>query len=158
MKRALLVVVLLVAACSEGDDDDKAAATTTTATSPSTSSTTATVEGDAESGLCFAFEEIDRGASVTVVSVSDCDGNPLRIAGEPAAFPIGGTVTHAEGIRCEPNHLVVLSAVSDDGETYQAVEKTYAVEGDELVLTGETGSTVDAEDAQPFYELDCPTS
>ena len=158
MKRALLVVLLLVAACSDGDDQDgeKAAGTTTTTTASSTTSTSTTTEPEDGNGLCFAFEEVDRGASVTVFSVSDCDGVPLRLDGEPAAFPVGGTVTHAEGIRCEEDHLVVVSALSDDGETYQTVEKSYAVEGDDLVLTGEIGSTVDAEGAQPYYELDCP--
>lgn len=149
MKRVgLIVLVLVVAACS-GDDDDKSGAPTSTTT---TSTTTAPAEA-----ACFAFQEVDRGASVTVYGVFDCDGSPLQLAGVDAAFPVGGTVTHAEGLRCTDGELVVRSALSDDGETYQAVERTYAVEGDELVLEGESGSTITAEEAQPYYELDCPT-
>jgi hypothetical protein len=152
MKRTLLVVVLVVAACSDGGDDEKAAVRTTTTATTGTTTTTADVDA------CFAFEEVDRGASVTVLSVSDCEGNALLIDGQPAAFPVGGTVTHAEGMRCEGDGLVVLSAVSDDGETFQATETTYEVRDGELVRSEATGRTLTAEEAQPYYELDCPTS
>jgi len=149
MKRAAIALLLLAVACSDddGDSGEKSAATTTSAT------TATTAPADA---ACFTFEEVDRGASVTVFGVYDCDGEPLTLDGAPAAFPVGGTVTHAEGIRCEDDALIVRSALSDDGETYQAVEKTYAVEGTELVLEDESGSTIDAEAAQPYYEIDCP--
>jgi hypothetical protein len=147
MKRAALVLLLLVAACSD-DDDTKAAGTTT--------STTATPSTTAAAATCFTFEEVDRGASVTVFGVFDCEGEALRLAGEPAAFPVGGTVTHAEGLRCKDGDLVVRSALSDDGETYQAVERTYRVQDGELVQTGEEGSTLSAAEVQPYYEIDCP--
>ena len=147
MKRLALVVLVLVAACSDDGDTSGAPASTTT-----TTSTTAPAEA-----ACFEFREVDRGASVTVYGVFDCDGSPLKLAGLDAAFPVGGTVTHAEGLRCTDGGLVVRAALSDDGETYQAVERTYVVEGDELVLEGESGSTITAEEAQPYYELDCPT-
>ena len=147
MKRVALVVLVLVPACS--DDGDKSGA-------PASTTTTTTAAAPAEAA-CFEFQEVDRGASVTVYGVFDCDGSPLQLAGVDAAFPVGGTVTHAEGLRCADDGLVVRSALSDDGETYQAVERTYAVEGDELVLEGESGSTITAEEAQPYYELDCPT-
>ena len=156
MKRALLVLLLLLApACSDGDDDEKAApttsATSTTTTEPSTTSS-------ATAATCFTFEEVDRGASVTVFGVYDCEGEPLTIDGEPAAFPVGGTVTHAEGLRCEDDQLVVLAARSDDGETYQATEQAYDVRDGALVPSdGVVASTLSAEDVQPFYELDCPT-
>ena len=154
MKRALLAVVLVIAACSDGgdDDDDKAGAGATTTTTTATTTTT-----DAGPEACFTFEEVDRGASVTVLSVSDCEGNPLLLDGAEAAFPVGGTVTHAEGMRCEGDRLVVLSAVSDDGETFQATETAYEVRDGELVRGEAVGRTLSADEAQPYYELDCPT-
>ena len=152
MKRALLVLVLLVAACSD-DGDDKSALTTSTSTSTSSSTSTTAAAGE---DTCFTFEEVDRGASVTVMGVFDCEGTPLTLDGEPAAFPVGGTVTHAEGMRCEGATLVVLSAVSDDGETFQATETAYEVSDGALVRGEAVGRTLTAAEAQPFYEIDCP--
>jgi hypothetical protein len=154
MKWTLPLLLVLLLACSDGDDK-RATATTTTTTTP-TAPTTPTTEVTAAAAACFTFEEVDRGASVTVYGVYDCDWNPLELNGEPAAFPVGGTVTHAEGLRCEEQQLVVLAAASDDGETYQATETSYRVEGNQLVPTGEVASgVVTGADIAPFYELDC---
>lgn len=150
MKRALVVLLLLVAACSD-DGDAKRASTTSTSSPPSTSATSA-----APAAACLTFEEVDRGASVAVMGVFDCDGRPLTVDGEPAAFPVGGTVTHGEGLRCEADRLIVLSAVSDDGDTYQATETTYEVRHGTLVRTEAAGRTITAAEVQPYYELDCP--
>ena len=137
------MLVVIVAACSDGDDKSSTTSTTTTTAAPA-------------EAACFTFEEVDRGASVAVMGVHDCEGNPIELDGKAAAFPVGGTVTHAEGLRCEDDGLVVLAARSDDGETYQAIERTYAVDDGELVLDGESGSTLTAEEVQPYYEIDCP--
>ena len=153
MKRAAVVTLLLlvVPACS-GDEDGKESAVTTV-----TTATMPTTAAEAEP-LCFRFEPIDSGASVTVVEVRDCEGDVLTLDGAPAAFPVGGTVTHAEGLRCEDDALVVLSALSDDGLTYQTVDERYAVEDGALVLTGEEAATKEAAEIEAYYRLDCPDS
>ena len=43
-----------------------------------------------------------------------------------------------------------------DGETFQATETTYEVRDGELVRSEAVGRTLTAEEAQPYYELDCP--
>lgn len=151
MHRVALAAVVLgvVAACS----GDKSAAPATSAP-PSTAA--AAVGPDVATG-CFTFEEADRGASVTVYAVRDCDGRPLTIGGSPAALPVGGTVTHGQGLACtDRGALVVKAANSDDGVTYQAVDTTYQIDGTALVEVDETSSTIDAAEVAPYYELDCP--
>jgi hypothetical protein len=103
---------------------------------------------------------VDHGASVDVVSLfKGCDGAQVSLAGAPAALPIGGTVTHGDGMRCDDDGFTVLSATSDDGATYQAKTTTYRLAGTELVETDTDASTIEAQqdpDAlRPYYELDC---
>jgi hypothetical protein len=143
----LLVLTLGAAAC--GDDDDTQAQGVTTTT---------TTAGETAGGCELTAEPDDAGASTDIVAVL-CDGERLELGGQPSALAIGGTVTHADGVRCDGDQLVVLSATSDDGSTYQATAVTYEVDGAELVEVDRTTSTIDAstqaEALDPYYRLDC---
>jgi hypothetical protein len=70
------------------------------------------------------FAVVGSGASVTLVGVFGLEGCVVhRLTGPdggPATFAIGGTVTHVDGLRCDEATLVVLSATSTDGVTFQA--------------------------------------
>jgi hypothetical protein len=173
---AVLVLTLLVA-CSGDDDDGPRAASATRTTRPTTTtseSTTTAVACDlpppkAADGTDaqvvatvgdVQLAIVDHGASVDVVSLfKGCDGAQVSLAGAPAALPIGGTVTHGDGMRCENGEYTVLSATSDDGQTYQAKTTTYRLDGTALVETDTDASTIEAQqdpDAlRPYYELDC---
>jgi hypothetical protein len=85
-----------------------------------------------------AFVLIGAGASTSLVAVfqyHDCD--LVRLTGpsttEPATFPIGGTVTHLGGLRCDGvsggSRLVVLTADSTDGTSYQTSDQLLRIEG-----------------------------
>jgi hypothetical protein len=176
---APLLIVLSLVACS-GDDGSQHAAGTSTTRSTSTSSTT---EASSSTSSCGASSPtptaadgtsaavvgtigdvqlaiVDHGASVDVVSLfRGCDLEPVTLDGATAALPIGGTVTHGDGMRCEDDRVIVLSATSDDGETYQAKQTTYRIDGTSLVATATKAATIEAQrepDAlRPYYELDC---
>jgi hypothetical protein len=147
-----------------GDGDQRAAATSTTSAEPCTTPPTASGGAPAEvvataGGLQLAI--VDQGASVDVVAIfHGCPPEPVLIGGSRAAFPVGGTVTHGDGLACdEDGGVTVRSATSDDGATYQAVAKTYRLDGDELVLVDESASTIDANEdpdaLRAHYEIDC---
>jgi hypothetical protein len=164
--------LLLLAACSHDGGKERAASVTTTTTRPTTSTVacaspapkpTAVDGTDAEVVATIGDVKIavvDHGASVDVVSLFDgCNLTPVSLGGSTAALPIGGTVTHGDGIRCDGDDFIVLSATSDDGETYQAKAVTYRLEHDTLVAAGTKASTIVAKDdpdtLRPYYELDC---
>ena len=168
--------LVVLAACSHDDGKQRAAsvttttaehrATTTTSTSacPTPSSSPKAVDGsDADVVATFGDVKIavvDHGASVDVVSLFEgCNLTPVSLDGATAALPIGGTVTHGDGIRCDGDDLIVLSATSDDGETYQAKAVTYRLEHDALVARSTKASTIvakqDPDTLRAYYELDC---
>lgn len=165
---ALLVVLL--AACGGGGDR----ATTTTKPTPTSTSSTCTppptlppaADGSPAEVVAQTSDVqiaiVDHGASVDVVSLfvsANCELLPLTIDGVPAALPIGGTITHGDGLACTPDGFEVLAASSDDGSTYQATITTYRLDGSELVADGNEGRTIEAEDdpdaISAYYRLDC---
>jgi hypothetical protein len=176
---APLLIVLSLVACS-GDDGNQHAAGTSTTRAQSTSSTSVASSSTSSCGASsptptaadgtpasvvarlgdVQLAIVDHGASVDVVSLfRGCDLEPVTLDGATAALPIGGTVTHGDGMRCEGDRIVVLSATSDDGETYQAKQTTYRIEGSSLVVAATKAATIEAQrepDAlRPYYELDC---
>lgn len=171
---ALALVPALVA-CS-GDDDDQHAAGVTTTTTSSTSRPSSTTTSDCVAPKPTAADGtpatvvarigdvqlavVDHGASVDVVSLfSGCDLTPVTLDGATAALPIGGTVTHGDGMRCDGEDITVLSATSDDGETYQAKATTYRLDGTTMVEIDTKASTIEAQEdpdtLRAYYELDC---
>ena len=177
---AAAAVLTLLAGCSDDDDAPTAAAVTTTTTEATTSSSTTldedcagadpvpptTPSGEAAELVAetddLAFAIVDRGASVEIVSVSEvveCAYRTVELDGRPATFPVGGSVTHGDGIRCTDDGITVLSATSDDGATYQATAVDYEVDDGELVETDRRASTIEAgEDPgelDGYYRLDC---
>lgn len=174
-----LVAPLAAAACSDGAGPRAASATTTTSTNRPSTTTEVAVDcpdGDpappeaadgtpaeivAVAGR-LTFAVVDRGASVDVVSLYrtvGCELVPLSLAGTAAAFSVGGSVTHGDGIRCDGGEITVLSATSDDGATYRATATTYRVEGGDLVQVAERDETIEAQEDPDglgaYYRLDC---
>jgi len=160
LARALLALALVSAGCGD-DDEPRAAGTTTTLEDVECASTEPTDVVATHGDLTFAV--VDTGASVDVLAVyveADCGLAPLQLDREEARLAIGGSVTHAEGIAClDDGGLAVLSATSDDGETYDATRVTYELVGVSLVEVDRETATIDAtSDAaalDPYYRLDC---
>ncbi|MEN3271973.1 MAG: hypothetical protein V7636_734 [Actinomycetota bacterium] len=168
----VVCALVLLAACSHDDGKQRAASvttttarrTTTTEACPSPTPTPTAVDGtEAEVVARFGDVQVavvDHGASVDVVSLFEgCNLTPVSLDGSTAALPIGGTVTHGDGIRCAGDDFIVLSATSDDGETYQAKAIIYRLENDMLVAQSTKPSTIVAKDdpdtLRTYYELDC---
>lgn len=169
---ACIVLVVALVSCG-GDDHDPAAAKprpTTTSTTAARCSPAPTLPAAADGSPAELIATsgdvqiaiVDHGASVDVVSLfaeTDCTITAITLDDAPAAFPIGGTVTHGDGLACRDGRYEVLSATSDDGATYQATSKTYRLDGTALVQVDTAASTIEAK-AEPdalgaYYQLDC---
>ena len=175
-----VLALALLSGCSDDGDDDgpqAQAATTTTATTeptaePADCAGADPVPPEAADGLPaelvatdgdLTFAVVDHGASVDVVELYatvDCAYEPVLLDREATAFAVGGSVTHGDGIRCEDDgRITVLSATSDDGQTYQATTVTYEVDGTAMVEVDRDAATIEAgEDPDglaAYYRLDC---
>ena len=113
-----------------------------------------------------AFVAIGSGASDTLVGVFQLTGCAIaRLTGPqgnaPSSFPIGGSVTHLDGLRCDGTaggqRLVVMSATSDDGFTYQTKETRLSVANGHFTPDPPVTDTIDARDQrlQAFSSLAC---
>jgi len=113
-----------------------------------------------------AFVAIGSGASDTLVGVFQLTNCTItRLTGPqgtaPSSFPIGGSVTHLDGLRCDGTaggqRLVVMSATSDDGFTYTTKETRLTVANGHLNPDPPITDTVNAQDQrlQAFSSLDC---
>lgn len=120
--------------------------------------------GDGET----VFVVTGAGASVVVIGLFqlvDCTLTPVTFpSGQTVELPVGGGITHADGITCTDGddgvRLVRRSATSTDGESFTATGTGYRVEGSTLVeVRSETHSLDLAEDASQLDQyptLDCP--
>jgi hypothetical protein len=114
------------------------------------------------------FAVTGSGASVVVVGLFqlvECAISRVSLeSGEPAELPVGGTVTHGDGIRCTRDGdgpgLVRLSATSDDGEHFQTTDVRYRVDGNTLVEVGSDSATLGrgaaGAEIDRYYTIDCP--
>ena len=169
---AFALLGLALVACSDDHDDGApgAAAVTTTSTTAGAAAcddvpraadgTEAEIVGTSGD---VVLAVVDHGASVEVVSLfRGCPPAPLRLDGAPTAFPVGGTVTHGDGLACRDGGIEVLSATSDDGSTYQTVTRHYELDGDDLVLVDEVAGTIEADEEpdalRAHYEISCPNA
>jgi hypothetical protein len=114
-----------------------------------------------------AFVVVGSGASDALVGVfqlSDC--TIARLTGPqgagPSVFPIGGSVTHLDGLRCDGSaggqRLVELSATSTDGLTYQTKRTRLIVHSGQFLAEPAIAGTLDGRDSQlqEFSGLSCP--
>jgi hypothetical protein len=92
-----------------------------------------------------AFVAVGSGASTFLVGFYQLGACELvRLAGAggstPAELPVGGTVTHLSGVRCDAGssgtRLVQVAAESTDGVTYATTEQTFDVTDAKLVPAG----------------------
>ena len=113
-----------------------------------------------------AFVAVGSGASDTLVAVFQMTNCVLsRLTGPqgnaPSNFPIGGSVTHLDGLRCDGTaggqRLVQLSATSNDGVTYSTKETRLQVSNGHFDGDPPITDSVDAKDPrlQAFSGLDC---
>jgi hypothetical protein len=115
-----------------------------------------------------AFVQVGSGASASLVGVFQLIGCSLtRLVGPlgtgASLFPIGGSVTHLDGLRCDGTaggqRLVELSATSNDGLTYDTKETRLQVQGGAFSPIGAPiANSVDGNNPslQAFSALDCP--
>lgn len=117
--------------------------------------------GDGETVLAVT----SAGASVVVVGLFqfvECSlARVTAPSGQTFALPVGGGVTHADGISCAGGELVARSAMSSDGETFATEDTHYRVDGNTLVEIRSTRGTLarpgDAAALDRYSTLDCPT-
>lgn len=187
----VLFVTFAASACSDDGDDEPQAqpleSTTTTERPTSTSrrprpSSTTTTSCPVPTGDDLrALVDLDRdgrdevwravgtGASTEIVELrrrdAGCAETPVTLDGAPAQFPIGGTVTHLDGIRCVDTDdgddgidlVNQLSATSEDGITYATVARRYLYADGALTSFDElTGSrTIDDADLTAYSTFAC---
>lgn len=104
------------------------------------------------------------GASVVVVGLFqlvECDLARVSFpSGVDVELPLGGGITHGDGIACTDQTLVRLSATSADGETFDAHQTTYRIDGSTLTEAGSETTTLtratDGEEINRYYGIDCP--
>jgi hypothetical protein len=114
-----------------------------------------------------AFVAVGSGASTFLVGLyqlTACHLVRLATAGgsTPAELPVGGTVTHLSGVRCDTAsggaRLVQVSAESTDGVTYTTSEQAFDVTDGKLVAASPpVAGTLGANDPDlsRFSGLDC---
>ena len=120
----------------------------------------ARVGGDAET----VFAVTGAGASVIVVGLFqlvECAVAQVAFAsGQPVALPVGGGITHGDGIACTDGGLVTLSARSTDGESFTTEDTRYRVDGNTLVQVATSSGTLarpaDGDALDRYFALDCP--
>jgi len=104
------------------------------------------------------------GAAAFLVGIHRLDGCELvalQLGADAARFPVGATVTRADGVSCPPTGgLVHRSAESLDGVTFDVVEVRYVVEGDDLVEASRDTATLGPDDPgfTALARLDCGTA
>lgn len=110
-----------------------------------------------------AFIQVGSGASDALVGVFQLIGCKITRLTGPSLFPIGGSVTHLDGLRCDGTaggvRLVQLSATSNDGVSYDATESRLQVQNAAFIPLGDPiTTTVEASDPrlQGFSSLSCP--
>ena len=114
-----------------------------------------------------AFVVIGSGASDTLVAVFQFKNCAIvRLTGPqgnaPSNFPIGGSVTHLDGLRCDGiaggQRLVQLSATSDDGVTYNTKQTRLTVTDGHFTADPPVTDSVPAQDPrlEAYSSLDCP--
>jgi hypothetical protein len=116
--------------------------------------------GDGET----VFALTGAGASVVIVGLFQFVECALARVSFPSSqdveLPVGGGITHGDGIACSDGALVRLSATSTDGETFTATKTRYQVDGNTLIEAGTQTSTltraVDDEAINAYYAIDCP--
>lgn len=79
-----------------------------------------------------AWIKVGSGASTSIVSFfvfRQCALQRIRLNGTPAFFPIGASLTHADGLQCFGFNvgIEVFSTNSNDGMTYAGTSKLYTI-------------------------------
>lgn len=69
------------------------------------------------------------GPKVGLFVLASCNLQRVTLAGAPAEFPVQSTANAKNGLACQAAGLVVYSATSSNGQTYQASTVSYLLEG-----------------------------
>lgn len=109
----------------------------------------AKVNGDASEE---AWVKVGEGSSTAIIGFyvyGQCGLRRVLLTGSPAEFPIGTTVTHADGLHCFGfgTGIEVFSTDSNDGVTYAGHSTIYTISlsGPSLVL----GATANQSESSP---------
>ncbi len=109
----------------------------------------ADVDGDAVDEV---WARTGSGASATIVGLArmtDCALERVVFAtGELAELPVGGSVGTTAGLECTDGGLVTFTATFADGETYDVVATSYALDGLTLREQGQQTTQVAATDPE----------
>lgn len=107
----------------------------------------ADVDGD---GNDEVWARTGSGASATIVGLARMTGCVLErvvfATGELAEMPVGGSVGTTSGVECRDDTLVTFTATFLEGETYEVVATTFALDGSTLSEQGQETLQVDATD------------
>lgn len=105
---------------------------------------------------------VDSGASTEVVGLFLLEGCTLvpvtDETGRPLLVPVGGSVTHGDGFRCDAGRLVVVSVRSGDGLRYTWTETTMTLGDGRLRVDGVATDEIPGDDPRlgNAYDVDCP--
>ncbi len=106
----------------------------------------ADIDGDGSHEL---WAKVDSGASAEILGLfafADCEVRTVDLDEAPATFPVGGSVGSSAGLDCAAPGIVVFSASSNDGQTYETTSTSYRLEAGELSFVGADAGTVDVGD------------
>jgi hypothetical protein len=106
----------------------------------------ADVDGDGGHEL---WAKVDSGASAEILGLFaflDCELRAVVLNDAPATFPVGGSVGSSAGLDCAAPGVVVFSASSNDGQTYEATSTSYELYAGELTFVGADVATVTVDD------------
>jgi hypothetical protein len=109
----------------------------------------ADIDGD---GVHEVWARTGSGASATIVGAARMAGCALErltfATGELAELPVGGSVGTTSGVECRDDALVTFTATLTEGETYEVVATTYALDGSTLTEQGQEALQVEATDPE----------
>lgn len=110
----------------------------------------------------YVFVLTDAGASTQFADLYAYGAGtlaPVMFGADPFRVAFGGSVTHGNGVRCEVEQIVNLSAASSDGKTWVVNEDTFTLVGSvaSLKTTGTERTIVDETGAQvaQYYTITC---
>ncbi len=163
-----------VLAYRQGDGDRRVAVELAAGGSAAVDASESTIDGPAPLSLLggadlggdgrTVFVVTGGGASVVVVGLFqfvECAlARVVLQTGQPAEFPVGGGVTHADGLACEAGALVQRNAASTDGESFDTTDTRYQVDGNTLIGQGaEASGTLSSDDdaLDGYYTITCPS-
>lgn len=101
-----------------------------------------------------AWVKVGSGASTDIVSpfvFRQCQLQRVELNGAPAEFPIGASLTHAEGLQCIGPNVGIerFDTTSSDGSTYTGTSETFTIDLSTPAPSLVAGATTPVSESDP---------